>query len=161
MTDTVVGGVASGMLPPRTIHAGPAGASPPAGPEQVPATAVPPAWQPWVAVQDKALARLKTQLQASLRLFDQEVTEAGRLLDTARGIAAQQTAHLEAAAWAAWNRYMTQAAEIERTIMEPALKAHADQLAAAERQFHADVDPVTHAYTLAKTQAQFSQNLVQ
>lgn len=149
------------MLPQRTIQAGPAGASPLAGPEPVSANAVPPAWQPWVAVQNNALARLKTQLQASLRLFDQEVTEAGRLLDAARMVAAQQTAHLEAAAWAAWNKYMAQAAQIEQNVMEPALKAHADQLAAAEAKFRADVDPVNHAYTLAKTQAQYSQNLIQ
>lgn len=161
MTESPVSAGGIGILPTRTIQPGPAGASPPAGPDPVPATAVPPAWAPWVAVQNNALARLKTQLQASLRLFDQEVTEAGRLLEAARMVAAQQTAHLEAAAWAAWNKYMTEAAEIEKRIMEPALKAHADQLAEADRKFRADVDPVNHAYTLAKTQAQYSQNLVQ
>jgi hypothetical protein len=127
----------------------------------VPADAAPPSWQPWVAVQNNALSRLKTQLQTSLRLLDQEITEASKLLDGARMLAAQQVAHLESAAWAAWNKYMAEAASIEKAVMDPALKAHADQLAAAVARFKADVYPVEHAYSAAKTQAQYGQNLVQ
>jgi len=161
VAEPIAGAGSASLLPPRTVGGTPAGASPLAGVQDVPADAAPPVWQPWAAVQGNALSRLKTQLQASLRLFDQQVTDAGRLLDAARMVAAQQTAHLESAAWAAWNKYMTQAAAIEKSVMEPALKAHAEQLAAAQAKFRADVDPVEHAYTLAKTQAQFSQGLVQ
>lgn len=150
-----------GILPPRTIESAPAGTSPLAGVEPVSADAAPPVWQPWASVQANALSRLKTQLTVSLRQLDHDVNEAGRLLDAARMLAAQQTAHLEAAAWSAWNKFMAEARAIEKAVMEPALKAHADQLAEAQSRFHADVDPVEHAYSLAKKQAQFAQNLVQ
>lgn len=127
----------------------------------VPADAAPPTWQPWVAVQSNALSKLKTQLQTSLHQLDRDITEATKLLDGARTTAAQQVSHLEAAAWRVWHEYMTEARAVEKAIMEPALKAHADQLTAAQARFHADVDPVEHAYKLAKEQSHYAQGLVQ
>lgn len=127
----------------------------------VPADAGPPTWQPWAAVQANALSRLKTQLQASLHQLDKDVTEATKLLDGARTSAEQLTAHLEAAAWSTWHRYMDEARRVEHAIMEPALKAHADQLAAAATRFRNSVDPVEHAYKLAKEQSNYGKALVQ
>lgn len=161
MAGAVVGGSAGGQLPARTLAGGTVGASPSTAPQPVPADAGPPVWQPWVAVQANALSRLKTQLTASLQQLDRDVNEAGKLLDAARAVADQETAHLEAAAWAAWHRYMTLAAEIERRVMEPALKAHAEQLEAAQKRFRDAVDPVEHAYERVKTQASYSQSVVQ
>lgn len=158
---TVSTGVAvvPGGLPPRTITPSPADGVPPGGGDMVPPGATAPVWQPWAEVQANAQSRLKTETQAGLRAFDRTVTDAGRLLDSARAIADQQAKQLEAAAWAAWNKYMAQAREIHDAVMAPALSAYTDTVTAAHSRLRHELGKVNDAYNRILSDVTWTQQI--
>lgn len=159
MTETVVGGLAGGMLPPRTIPSGAVGASPPAALPTVAADATSPVWQPWMNSQAQALSRLKTEIQRSLATYDRSTGHAGRLLDTARAIANEQTKRLEDAAWAAFNTYMTEAAGVYDGIMGPAVHAYSEAIGKAHSQLVAELGPIQSAYARIAADAGWTETL--
>lgn len=159
MTEATAGTLPGRITPPRTFAGGGGTTPAPAPSEVVPAEAGAPVWQPWVGVLGSAQSRLKTEIQASLRTFEREAGDAGRILDAARAMAAQATAPLEAAAWTAWHRYMNEAAAISEAIMTPALAAHGQALAAAHDKLRRDLTPAEHGYAQTLSDAQWTQSL--
>ena len=159
MAGAVVGGIAGGQLPARTVPGGTVGASPSTAPPVVKADAAPPVWQPWVATEAEALSRLKTEIQRSLTSYDRLINEAGRLLDAARAVATAETARLEQAALTAYTAHMTQAHELYNSVMEPALKAYSAAIAEAHRRLTTELNPVQHAYARAKADGNWTAHL--
>lgn len=123
MSETIgVGGTAIG-LPMRNAGGVSSSSAVPPSTVPIPSGAAGPVWQPWVETHAKAQSALKTQINTALAQFNRDMTDAQRLLDTAQSIAQQQVKQLEAAAWAAWHRYMQEANAVHEAVMNPALAA--------------------------------------
>lgn len=148
-----------GGLPPRQITPSSTDTSAPSGGDMVPPAAAAPVWQPWAEVLANAQSRLKTEVQNQLRTFNHTVTEAGRLLDAARTIANEQSRQLEAAAWAAWNRYMAEARELHNTVMQPAVSAYTDAVAAAHTRLRSELGKVDDQYKRITQDATWTQQI--
>lgn len=152
------GGPPSGLAP-RTIPTPSSATSPAAPSEPVPAGAEAPVYQPWVAVLENAQSRLKTDVQTLLRVYNRDIGAAGRLLDTARAIADQQSKQLETAAWEAWHRIMAEAAAVHNAIMEPALTAYKNAMDGAHDRLRKDLTPVDERYKQVASDAQWTQGI--
>lgn len=91
----------------------------------------PSVFQPWTQLAAQAEAEFKGVMAAALRVYQAEFTAAGKILETAQAMSAEQAGTLQAAAWAAWNRYMEQADATAAAIMGPALAGYDRAIAAA------------------------------
>ena len=159
MTDGTFTTPLGGGTPPRNPAGGSAGSIPAPAPTVIPAGATAPVWQPWVNTQAKALSVLKTQIDIALRESEREQAGAQKILDGATALATAQTRQLEAAAWAAWHKYMNEAAAVHEAIMGPALTAYTRAMETAHSRLTGRLDPVEHAYARVAADAVWTQNL--
>jgi hypothetical protein len=104
---------------------------------------------------------LKTQITAALADFERAQADAQRVYDGAIAIAAGQVHPLEAAAWAAWHKYMDEAGRVNEAIMTPATKAYESAMEAAHLRLVARLDPVEHAYARAAYDATWTKGLTE
>lgn len=112
----------------------------------VPASAEAPVWQPWVQVQANALSVLKTGITKALAEYNRAGMNAQTILDQAVALAKSQSAPLETAAWAAFNKYMGEAGALSDAILSPANTAYTAAMDAAHTRLLAELDPIQHAY---------------
>jgi hypothetical protein len=116
----------------------------------IPAAAAAPVWQPWVETHAKAQSALKTQINVANIAFNRDMADAQRLLDAAESIATHQTRELEAAAWAAWHKYMQEANAIHDAVMKPALTAYEQAVEQAHERANTLIYRAQAAYDKAK-----------
>lgn len=158
MSDTTGRAPTLGGLPARTV-AGIAGSTGTAsGTPTVPANATGPVWQPWMDTHAKAQSALKTQINAALVGFSQEMTAAQRLLDAGETIANQQAKPLEQAAWAAWHRYMQAASSAREAVMSTALDAYQTAIAQAQARSDALIANAEDSYKRARSLSEWGRN---
>lgn len=159
MSETIGVGPGLGGVPARNTAGSSASvtSTPPA--TTIPAAAAGPIWQPWVNTHAKAQSALKTQINTASLEFDRNMADAQRLLDAAESIAAQQTRQLEAAAWAAWHKYMSEASAVHDAVMKPAEAAFESALQQAYNRANTLITRAHTAYDQAKTIAIYGRNL--
>lgn len=83
-------------------------------------------FQPWTAVISEAQARYQAEIAAAMAEYQDRLKNAGTILDVASHQSAAAADKLEAAAWAAFNNLMGQAAKLREAIMGPAEQAYSD-----------------------------------
>lgn len=106
----------------------------------------PSVYEPWTALLAKADTRFKTEITAAIRDLERATGEAGRLLDTSAAIAAEAAASLEAAAWAAWEKYMAAADATRNEILGRARAAYAEMVGNATGQYERALDSAEATY---------------
>lgn len=158
MTSAAPIGTTPGGLPASSRSGSSAGGITAALPSPVPATAAAPVWQPWTETHAQAQSKLKTQINTALASFNRDMSDAQRLLDTAESIAQQQVKQLEAAAWAAWHKYMTEANAVHDAVMTPALAAYQTAIEQAHQRANTLIFRAQGAYDLAKDVSVYGRN---
>lgn len=121
------------------------------------------AWQPWLSLITVANRRYKVEVQGATAQLNTDLTAAGRLLDQAVAAANAAAAPLEAAAWAAWSKYMTEASTARASILTPALAAYDNAVAAAGSTFDqlmSDAQATHHEAALRVTRIQEAAALI-
>ena len=110
------------------------------------APAHPAIYQPWAPLAAQAEAAFKAELSAALRVYQERIGAAGKILDTAQGMATEQAGALQAAAWAIWTRYMESADRTASAIMTPALAGYDREVAAAQQAYDAALGDAEKTY---------------
>lgn len=106
----------------------------------------PAVWQPWTTLAAQAESQLKAEISAALKAYEMQFGAAGRILDTAYGMATEQAGQLQAAAWAAFNRYMAAADATSRAILEPATTAYDQAVSNATAAYAAALGEAEKTY---------------
>lgn len=106
----------------------------------------PSVYEPWTALLAKADARFKTEITAAVRDLEAATSVAGRLLDTSAATAAEAAASLEAAAWAAFGKYMAAADATRNEILDRARAAYAEQIELAAGQYDRSLASAEQVY---------------
>lgn len=112
-------------------------------------------YQPWDKVTELAIARLKGEMSDALAKYEQAMVGAGRVLDLAYATAEAPAASLRSAAYTAFDKYMSLADDLEKSVIGPAVVAYNRLVTEASTVFNDAVDNATHAYNaeLATVQA--------
>lgn len=119
-----------------------------------PSSGHPAVYQPWAALLAQADTRLKTEITAALRALEAEQGEAGRLLDRAYTSAAEAAGALEAAGYAALEKYLRDAEETRARIVGPAVELYDRLIAAAHDRYTAALDDARKTYQTIRADAE-------
>lgn len=104
-------------------------------------------FHPWENLATQANERLAAQLSTGLSELEVQAANAGHILDTAQQQASRARAQLQAAGWAAFNKYMGAAEQTYRSIMDAAYVAYDQQLATAVDDYDATIKDASASYT--------------
>lgn len=118
----------------------------------------PAVYEPWAALEKKAAARYKTEIQDALRGLEAATAEAGTILDTSAAMAADAAGRLEQAAWAAWHKYMASADETRNAVMGPAYMAYDQAISYANAAYKRALDDAEATYKSILADAQRAQS---
>lgn len=77
--------------------------------------------KPWAAQENAAYARMASQVITALGVYQQQTSDAYRLVEDARILAARVRGQLEAAAWNAWDANLTAAYDAADQVITPVL----------------------------------------
>lgn len=118
----------------------------------------PAVWQPWTVVLTRADNRMRTEIAEALKVYDQALERAGRILDVAYSEASQVAGQLEAAAWDAWSKTMAQAAEASNRILGPAVTRYDQAIGDAHTMFATALGSAEAAYKQTVADANRAKN---
>ena len=159
VSETIGVGPGIGGVPVRQASGGSTSSVTTSTPGPIPSGAAGPVWQPWVDTHAKAQSVLKTQINTALVAFNRDMADAQRLLDAAESIAQQQVKQLEAAAWAAWHKYMQEANTVHEAVMTSAIAAYDSATTQAYDRANTLVFHAQAAYDRAKDISVYGRNL--
>ncbi len=159
MSEMVGNTPVGGGAPPAGTFTAVAGIASASSGTSIPAGAEGPVWQPWVTVQSQALSTFKTQINAGLGEYGRAMGAAQRILDGAIQLAAAQTGPLQAAAWAAYTKYMTEVEQVNAAIMGPAIDAYNAAVARAHTQLWSNLTPAERSYARVVADASWTNGL--
>lgn len=118
----------------------------------------PAVYAPWGPLLAKAETRLKTEITDAVRQLEQATAEAGQLLDTAAATAAEAGAALEAAGWAAWEKYTAAADDTRNAILDRARQAYDESVTRARAQYDKAMNNALNTYRSIQADATMAQN---
>lgn len=106
----------------------------------------PSVYQPWAQLLTQGDIRLKKEITDALRKLEAETAEADQLLDRAYSMAAEAAGALEAAAWAAWGKWMAAADDTRSGIVTPAVARYDEAVAGATARYNAALADARKTY---------------
>lgn len=115
-------------------------------------------YSPWTSVTDEAVARIKTEMTMALSALQGRTAAAGKLLDTAYSTAAGPAAQMRAAAMAAYTSWMTAADNYVKGIIDPAVTAYDQEIAAATAEYDAALADAVKTYNAILAAANGAKN---
>lgn len=118
----------------------------------------PTVYQPWKELQTAAAARLKIELSDALRALEQAMLQAGVILDTTSAYAAEAAGQLEAAAWAAWHKYMDAADKTRTDILKAAVGGYDSAIESAHNAYVTALDDAEKTFKSMMNDAARAKN---
>lgn len=117
----------------------------------------PAVFAPWKQLQAKADDQFKRELVTALNELERTVGDAAQMLDRAYATAAEAAGSLEAAAWAAWEKYTRAADDLRNAILTRALAAYTDAFSRAQAAYEKAVTDAENVYKTITADANRAQ----